>query len=255
MEIQNETGEVAEKRKYYPKVYKRLFLQDRDVEMMNYCLEQKFLTLEQVAKRFFKSKEGIKYPLHTAYRRVLTLQKFGLVTWFPYEPGGKKGVQTTKLGEEKLKNRGIEPLPVCGINYATAEHDRRLTDVRIVFEELGLLSAWTSDRFLKSRVTSGRVPDAIFRFKKGHSVALEVEIAWKGKERYLKIFDEYTDRKFGEVKFLFYICNTVEQIKKLAALTESQPWVYFGLYEQLMRKKGDTAFANKKSQFRLRDLA
>lgn len=255
MEVQVGNEEAAGRKKYYPRVYKRLFLQERDLELMNYCLGQKFLTLEQVARRFFKSKEGVKYPLHTAYRRVLTLQKFGMVNLVPYEPGGSKGIQTTKLGEQELKNRGFEPLPVCNINYATAEHDRRVTDVRIVFEELGLLSSWTSDRQLKGRgLTARRVPDAILSLTKGYRIALEVEIAWKGKERYEAIFSNYREKQFGDVKILFYVCNTLQQLKKLAKFTEYDRWVYFAMYDQLMQKQADTIFVNQKDQFRLREL-
>lgn len=249
------TEEMTGKKRYYPRAYKRLFVQERDLEIMNYCLEQRFLTLEQVARRFFKPKEGAKYPLHTAYRRMLTLQKFGMVNLVPYEPGGRRGVQTTDVGVQELQNQGIEPLTVCGINYATAEHDRRVTDVRIVFENLRLLSSWTSDRRLKRElVRVKRVPDAILGLKKGYRVALEVEIAWKGKERYEGIFSNYRERRFGEVKILFYICNTIQQLKNLAELTETDSWIYYALYEQLMRRQGETVFANKKGQFRLKEL-
>lgn len=246
--------EEVRRKKYYPRAYKRLIVQERDIQLMDYCLDQKFLTMEQVAKKFFEPKEGAKYPLHTAYRRVLTLQRFGLVKLVAYEPGQKKGVQTTKLGEQELENQGMAPLPVCNINYATAEHDRRVTDVRILFEELGIVSSWKSDRYLKSQTGSRRVPDAIFRLKKEHEVALEVEIAWKGKERYEAIFSHYRRKPFGDVKLLFYICNTLEQLKKLAKITEYDRWIYFAMYDQLMRKGAETIFVNQKDQFRLRGL-
>jgi len=254
MEIQSGSEEKVGKKKYYPRAYKRLFLQDRDIEILNYCLEQKFLTLEQVTRRFFRPKEGAKHPLHTAYRRLLTLQKFGMLKLVPWDPSGKKAVQTTKLGEQELKIRGLEPLPVCEINYATAEHDRRVTDVRIIFEELGLLSSWTSDRSLKSQVESRRVPDAIFGLQKGHQVALEVEIAWKGKERYQEIFSSYLRKRFGEIQILFYICNTLQQLRNLAELTKGYKWVYYALYEQLIQKGPETVFANKLDEFRLKEL-
>ena len=256
MEIQSGSEEKVGKKKYYPRAYKRLLIQERDLQIMDYCLDQKFLTVEQIARRFFRPQEGAKHPLHTAYRRMLTLQRFGMVKLVPYAPGGQKGVQTTELGEQELLNQGLAPLPVCGINYATAEHDRRVTDVRILFEDLGLLSSWTSDRYLKSeRVRVRRVPDAIMRFKKDYQAALEVEIAWKGKERYQEIFSDYRQKKFGEVPFLFYVCNTLEQLKNLAKLTEHYKWVYYVLYEQLVQKGPETVFANKLDEFRLKELA
>ncbi len=47
------TEEMVKKKKYYPRAYKRLIVQERDIQMMDYCLDQKFLTVEQVARRFF----------------------------------------------------------------------------------------------------------------------------------------------------------------------------------------------------------
>ncbi len=74
------------------------------------------------------------------------------------------------------------------------------------------------------------------------------------KERYREIFSNYQEKRFGEVKVLFYICNTLQQLKKLAKLAECYRWVYFAMYDQLMQKHADTIFVNQKDQFRLKEL-
>lgn len=250
-----ETEEMKEKKKYYPRAYKRLILQNRDIGVMQYCLEQKFVTVEQVAKRFFRAKREAKYPLHTAYRRMLILQKFGMVKLVCWNSSGGRAMQTTKLGEQELKSEGLEPPSVCEINPATAEHDRRVTDVRIIFEQLNLSSSWRSDRYLKSgRGSSRRVPDAVFDLKNGQRVSLEVEIAQKAKERYRDIFDNYRGKQFGNIEIVFYVCNTMTQLKSLAEMTEAYSWVYYAMYDQLMNNQGETVFANKTDKFRLREL-
>ena len=221
---------------------------------MNYCLEQRFMTVEQISRRFFRPGEGVKYPLHTAYRRALTLQKFGMIKLVPIITGHKVA-QTTELGAGQLDGHGLDRLPIATQDFRTFEHDRRVTDVRIIFEELGLISSWTSDRQLKSQLVNvRRVPDAIFTLKRGHVVALEVEIARKGKERYRRIFGDYLERRFGDIEILFYVCNTLRQLEGLAELTREYRWVYYAMYEQLIRNEADTVFANKRDDFRLREL-
>ena len=239
---------------YHRRAYKRIYLQDRDLQILSYGLEQKFLTVEQVSRRFFHPKETSKNPHQSAYLRTLILQKFGMVALKPLLVGGKV-VVTTDRGAGELDSRGRERLePVATVDYRYFEHDRRVTDVRIALESLNLAHSWRSERYLKSDYQVSRVPDAVFTLTNGQRVALEVEIARKGKDRYQKILGEYTGGKFGEVNLLFYVCNTYPQLERLSELTKEYRWVYFALYDQLMSEKAETIFANQKEHFCLKEL-
>lgn len=244
------------KRKYYPRSYKRLFLQERDVDIICYCIEQKFLTVEQVSDRFFRQKEKSKYPHQSAYKRILILQKFDMLSLKPILTG-EKIITATDIGASELDKRGMDRLnPVKSVDYRYYEHDRRVSDVRIAFENLDLVDSWISERYLKSEYTRAtRVPDAAFGFKNGQKGALEVEIARKGKKRYEQIFMEYLEKRFGKVDLLFYVCNTLKQLESLAEMTKDYRWVYYALYEQVMKDGAQAVFANTGDHFTLGDLS
>jgi hypothetical protein len=213
------------------------------------------LTVEQVAKRFFPAGEEVKDKEQAGYRRVLTLQKFRMVKLSPILTGAKV-VQVTSTGAGELDSRGQERLGTLSeVDYRYYEHDRRVTDVRIVLEKLGLVEAWQSERQLKKIYRqSARVPDAVFKLKNGQRVALEVEIANKGPSRYQTIFEEYARKNFGELDLVFYVCNTLPQLESLAKFAKAYNWFYFALYGDLMEKGADTIFANHSEHFKLREL-
>jgi hypothetical protein len=243
------------KRKYYPRSYKRLYLQQRDVDIIGYCIEQKFLTVEQISKRFFKTTAGSKDPNQAAYKRVLILQKFDMLA-IKSLLTGERVVMATEIGAGELAKRRIEALePVRTVDYRYFEHDRRVNDVRVVLENGGVASEWESDRCLKVRFsTSTRVPDAMFKLANGQAGVLELEIARKAKRRYERIFEDYAGKRYGEVDLVFYVCNTMRQIESLASMTAEYRWVYYALYDQLMRDGLNTMFANMHENFQLKEL-
>ena len=51
----------------------RILIQERDLEIMKYGLEQKFITVEQVTNKFFAPTEGVKERCRATYLRVLRL--------------------------------------------------------------------------------------------------------------------------------------------------------------------------------------
>lgn len=247
--------EKTRNKSYQPRRYKRILLQERDLRILEYGLEQKFLTIEQITERFFNPGNGTKHRSQAAYRRALILQKFGLVRLMPLQTGGKV-VQITAAGAHELTIRRREHLPPApSVDYRTYEHDRRITDVRILFENLGLISGWLSDRYLKATLHgTTRVPDAIFTLNNGQRVALELELARKGRTRHRRIFSEYLEKRFGDIQLLFFICNTFPQLKSLAQHTSDFKWVYFAQYDQLVRDRDQAVFANQLEQFQLKEL-
>lgn len=242
-------------KRYYPRKYKRLFLQDRDVEIFKYTLEQKFLTVQQVAQRFFPAGTEVKDKIQAGYRRILTLQKFDMVKLTPILTGEKVMI-VTRNGASQLDNRGHDRFGVIqSVDYRYFEHDRRVTDVRIILERLDLLTSWNSERLLKKTYQQAtRVPDAVFILKNGQRGALEVEIAKKAVDRYQNIFQDYVRKQYGSLDLVFYICNSMTQLETLAELSKETKWIYFALYDQLMERGEDTIFANKTDHFQLKDI-
>lgn len=241
------------RKKYYPRAYKRLFLQERDLHFFRYCLEQKFLSINQLAERFFYPKPDTKHKNQAAYRRVLILQKFGLLRIVPLPIHGPV-IQVTPAGARELDIRGISHLPpATSVDLRTFEHDRRVTDVRILFDKMRLAAAWQSDRYLKS-IFPHRVPDAIFVLSNGQKVALELEIARKAKDRYKNILKDYLGKSFGSIDLLFYVCHTDAQIHYLSQLTREYRWTYFTRYDELTKMKEQTIFVNQREQFALKEL-
>lgn len=242
-------------KKYHPRQYKRLLIQERDLDIIRYCIDQKFLTVEQIAKKFFNPKKETKHPNQAAYRRVLILQKFKMLSLRPVLTG-EKVVVATDIGAGELHKRGVDTLaPVAAVDYRYFEHDRRANDVRITLESSGLVTSWESDRWLKNRFAQGsRVPDAMFKLVNGQYGVLEMEIAKKAKGRYVRIFSDYAAKRYGEVELVFYVCNTMRQLETLAAMTSDYRWIYYALYDQLMRDGAKTTFANMHEHFELGEL-
>lgn len=242
-------------KKYHPRQYKRLIIQDRDLDIIRYCIDQKFMTVEQIAKKFFNPKSDARHPNQAAYRRVLILQKFKMLSIRPVLTG-EKVVVATEIGAGELGAKGIDSLePVTAVDYRYFEHDRRASDVRITFEGGGLITAWESDRWLKNRFAQGsRVPDAMFKLANGQCGVLEMEIAKKARGRYKRIFENYASKRYGDVELVFYVCNTMRQLETLATMTANYRLVYYALYDQLMRDGMKTTFANTHEHFELGEL-
>lgn len=243
------------KAKYYPKAYKRIFIQERDLDIFDYGLEQKFLTIDQIARRFFPSADEVKDKKQAGYKRILSLQKFDMVKLVPILTG-ERIVQITENGALELDKQGRDHLGALqSVDYRYFEHDRRVTECRILFEQLQLQNSWKCERELKKVYSNRtRVPDAMLTLPNGQSVALEVEIARKSKHRYQKIFGEYINHEFGNLDLVFYVCNTIKQIELLLEYTKEYSWIYYCHFEQLLKLREKTIFANYKDHFRLDDL-
>lgn len=89
--------------------------------------------------------------------------------------------------------------PIETIDIRTFEHDRLVTDLRLILESENRARDWLSERRLKSEaaLSFGLArefqPDAIYRNKFGESVAFELEISVKSRERYQDKIRKYVD--------------------------------------------------------------
>ncbi len=111
---------------------KRKYVNERDLRILKMCLEQKFMTLKQVGRMFFKESKNVqKVPL----RRLNILMKRGFLKSVRPVVGGEAVYLTTEKGVKILQEHNLSgnlrALP--GIDYKTFEHDRLVTDVAITF--------------------------------------------------------------------------------------------------------------------------
>lgn len=183
---------------------KNIILQDRDYEVLRYILEQKFLSREQVTKWFYKS------PFMSQVR----LRELGLLRYLKKEPvalNSKDHFLITGLGLMALAERGVNGIrPAKSIDIRFYFHDRTVTDIRLLFEDIGLAKDWKSERVLKAEIGSflsarqagKKIPDGMFLSPAGKRIAFELELVPKENSRYRKILAGYqnVDRVFYMVR-------------------------------------------------------
>jgi len=221
---------------------------DRDIRLFKTILEQKFLRRPEVIEHIFSGKASY------ADLRLRKLKKFEYVKavrlWFR-EPEsyllGEAGVEALQESGISMGNLGFAieqgktfPSPQMRIEPATYEHDVKVTQVRFLFERLGLCRNWHSEKLLKMGTTGERkVPDGFFTHN-SKGIAVEVELSPKKAETYRRIFEiyDYDDR----ITDILYLCGNpaiLRKIRRLSyAITLKTYW--FTLLSDLMFFKADT---------------
>lgn len=195
----------------------------RDMDIIEFILEMKFSTVEDIHSKFFKvTKSGeTSNCLRWTRERISNLTKANFL----------KSVKdichrtlyiTTPKGYLYLKNsRNFKNYsrPIQSIDIRTYEHDQKVILIRQVFEDLGLVKEWVSEKQLseidevKKYLPTEFRPDAIYINAEGKKVAFELEIARKTKERYQQKVNRYiqvmttTDEKVRLFDEVHYVCE------------------------------------------------
>lgn len=247
-------------KKYYKKKYKRVFLKNRDLNVIEYGLDQKFLTMSQVARVFLGGKfefeeNGIrkkyKDPKHRTYQRMRILRKLGYLSILE---GSEAILVPSRQGMEALNLHGRSTFNDFKTpDFKTFEHDRRVTDVRLVLEDMGVLGRWVSERWLRMDVGEENVPDGLVETRDGKLVAVEVEIARKTKQRYVRIFEAYKSRGL-KVDRVLYVCDSLDLMEVISSLLDGYQDAYFCLYRDLMERNGDLLVASLQGTCELRAI-
>lgn len=116
---------------------KRYRIQDRDIEILKFLKDSRFLCIDQVKKKFWQDK-----TLKAAENRMENLNEMGLIKKIKIEITKYAAhYYLTKKGYEELKGRGLtfdvktpfipEPTDLVGANY---HHHLRVTNLRIALE-------------------------------------------------------------------------------------------------------------------------
>jgi hypothetical protein len=179
----------------------RARLQPRDYEIMRFILEQKFCSLEALYFRFFDARKSQDEPppknFWTTRQRLAKLRGLALLKTEAVPSSGKAQFLLTPFGHKVLAARIPEAArirPAKAIDFSLFDHDAKVTTIRALAEARGKCQEWRSDKRLKAGpvpIGEGREfhfakdlrPDAFFVNSKSERVALEIEVARKGRPR------------------------------------------------------------------------
>jgi len=188
----------------------------RDIEIMGWILEQKFMTRNQIREIFWKD---ITKKSTEDYRRLCELIKAGFLKRSKCSFYKHVLYMVTASGVRELRasgrNRGLCELP--DVDYSQYKHDVIVSDIRIVFNNWGYKD-WLSERVLSKVYQLRRLPDGMI-FHRGEHVAIEYEASPKSKERYRDIFFNYElDERVNHVIYIVDTRSLVEKLRKEAAV-------------------------------------
>lgn len=205
-------------------ISKNVILTSRDLEVIEFVIDMKFVSVTDVFEKFFKmtlSGEEAKGDFWTR-KRLFQLEQGGFLKSHKVHTEKTNYYTATFKGYYSLAGMHPEKFftkPVGGFDFRTFSHDKLVLKCRLDLEKCLKVTSWLSDRKLKAQpdlsggLTSSQVPDGIYILKDGQRVAFELEIARKAKARYTEKIKKYvqvlrshdlTRKKFDVVQ---YICT------------------------------------------------
>jgi len=213
--------------------------------IIKYALEMKHLTLAQIEKKFFGGRH--------AHQEVTDLEKQGYLRKKDRDlKFGSVFIPTSKAYDELLQKEALLPRPMSQIFAPRVNHDSKLTDLRIRFEELNFITKWTSERMLaqipmiKELLTDE--PDAVCRKKEGDGYFLELELTQKTKAQYKYRIQKYLETlenahiKEQKITGVIFICGDkkVQDFIK-ALLPKNEKRISVLPYTRYMKSKHNTS--------------
>jgi hypothetical protein len=223
---------------------KRIELTNRDFEIIEFILDMKFASVEEVFIKFFsitRENENAK-SLAWAKKRLYQLEHAKFLNAVYNYSNSVRYYTATYKGYYALVNFKPELMlakPTGGFDQRTFEHDKTVLKARILLEKEKKVTSWLSDRRLKAtpdfmpNLALGYFPDAIYLDASGRKVALEVEIAVKAKSRYLDKIKRYLsvmrnlDPNSAGFEKCLYVCSK----KSVANNIKYQTGIYGDLFE------------------------
>lgn len=215
----------------------------RDLLILRVCLEQKFMTLLQIAKMFFPKSEDI---FHRPMKRVRVLVATGYLRAEILKITGQRLYIVTPKGVKLLKKRGLSSnlRPVKEIDHRSFEHDQSVMDVRIVYEKLLGIKDWIPERVLKKNHARKKVPDGIVTYH-GVQYVIEVERSLKNKRTYERVLMNACITDYPEAVILYIMGNRADKAW-LMKQTEGWERIYFTTLKELLEMEWEVEFENAK---------
>lgn len=220
----------------------RIRITDSDKLCLLFVVEQGFATIEQLWKVAWGSQKNASY----SYNRVQVLERFGFLEQVKLDGQMFKVVSATTKGLRFIASISKYPVPISHVTKAMAQHQLDLNDLRILFQEKGLVG-WRSAECLAvdpsfKKIGTRHIPDAFYVSSKGIRTAIEYDRTLRKKDRikdrlssyvvelmspernldrliylvapaYLKTYQQIFDQGFEGVRGKF-ILTTMEEFKK-----------------------------------------
>ncbi len=222
---------------------------DRDIDLLGWILEQKFMTERQVRGVFWN---GLQEGSREVFRRLSELRKEGYLTT------NKTAVYrnaiylvTTKgIGQLKRFNRDYGLKPISDQSYSGYGHDLAVTDIRILFHQWGY-KHWLSRRVLAKRKDLRRVPDGLI-LTQDKCIAIEYETSQKSKQHYRQIFLNYT--LDSHIHKVLYVVNTPEQAYRVSRQADIYSKPHFVSIQDIQKDLLQAKLKNSSGECSLSDL-
>lgn len=196
-----------------------------DLELFWLLLQQKFLTLDLIQKKFAPLEVSKTPKIYFRLRRLVLngyLKQFksnGCILYLLDRQGWQQILE---------KNRSKIPL-VRDEDLKTVAHDLAISMVRFYFEGLGI-KKWVSEReFFSHADRISRIPDGAC-YLNNHYVFIEIEFSQKSLVRYQEIFRIYT-KWDGPMKVLYFYKNRSD-VDALMRMTVGNPRFGFFPYQE-----------------------
>lgn len=205
-------------------------LTKRDLEILYWINRMRYVTVNQVAKKF---KIGIWYT----YKRLKKLcddEYLYSLRIFRNKPGVY--ICTQKGAEISGSNLWA---PKHYVNLANYEHDLKVVDLSIELERQG---EWISMRELRQDSKTDMIPDGVL-IKDGKKIAVEVELTKKS-ERNLKKKMGYYKRSIDYDEIWYFVSSRVvyDAVEKAA---KEMDYVKIFYLSEVLKDEQQRAYANR----------
>ena len=176
-------------------------LTSRELDLLEFVLDQKFAGIDALYQRFFTS-DSSKSTRYAA-ERIQLLRRHGFLRaenvytqpklFYVASPLAKDVLQSLRPGRRQLD-------PIESIDARTFEHDSRVTLCRAHREGADIAREWVSERRLKAewagalgKLAREYCPDGVYTNRRGEKVAFELELSPKTRERHAKKISRFLD--------------------------------------------------------------
>lgn len=223
-----------------------MVLNQRDLELLNLLARSAVLTTKQINDRVFR---GI--DIRTVLRRLRKLEKEKLVARALGLPNYEVAWHLTLKGADAVGYIN----PKRNFHVLNLSHDVKLNALRFILEDQGISRSWIPEHEIRSQMArryglsamkNRSVPDGlmgVFREGINESVAIELELNYKNKDRYRNIFRSYAEKK--NIKAVWYLVLKKQMGEHLTKLWKQHthnygPWFFWSLVDDL-EKNGSKA--------------
>lgn len=222
-----------------------LKLTSRDYEILQFALEMKFVSIDEIYQKFFKVKQNGEVSKSDCWARdrVLQLNNGGFLKPVHFYTEAKHFYVATFKAYHILKDTFPEKQfcqPNKEIDIRTFYHDWLVTKSRLLLEESGVARNWISEKSFKSKeanhlnLARKYAPDGCYVDSSGRVVAFELELTLKSKSRYqekIRLYSKLIRQSSPVERSKFDKCLFVCRTKSVADNLKRQALPFGNIFE------------------------